>query len=204
MMEEWHYQPTADFDQSPLERLAHLSASAGHARLRRASGRCTSLIRAWLRDLSPLPHHRPRASAARPSVRAWWPITPAISTPSRSSARCRCRASRPRIRPRPRITFSPRMPKIAFSAVVMNAMPFDRKESPRDSLALCRELLVTPGHVLIIFPEGTRSHDRRARRIQARHRLPHRRHQHRGGALLPRRRIPRLAQRRLRATATQS
>jgi 1-acyl-sn-glycerol-3-phosphate acyltransferase len=49
------------------------------------------------------------------------------------------------------------MPKVAFSAIVVNAMPFDRKENPRESLDLCRHLLETPGHALILFPEGTRS-----------------------------------------------
>jgi 1-acyl-sn-glycerol-3-phosphate acyltransferase len=43
--------------------------------------------------------------------------------------------------------------------VVVNAMPFDRKENPRQSLALCRQLLDAPGHVLILFPEGTRTPD---------------------------------------------
>jgi 1-acyl-sn-glycerol-3-phosphate acyltransferase len=36
-------------------------------------------------------------------------------------------------------------------------MPFDRKENPRASIDLCRDLLTTPGHALILFPEGTRS-----------------------------------------------
>jgi len=51
------------------------------------------------------------------------------------------------------------LPRVAFSAVVVNAMPFDRKENPRESLATCRRLLETGENVLILFPEGTRSLD---------------------------------------------
>lgn len=49
------------------------------------------------------------------------------------------------------------MTKTAFFAVTMNAMPFDRRENPRESIDLCRELLATPRHALILFPEGTRT-----------------------------------------------
>jgi len=51
------------------------------------------------------------------------------------------------------------LPKVAFSAIVINALPFDRKENPRQSLDVCRKLLETPGHILILFPEGTRTSD---------------------------------------------
>jgi 1-acyl-sn-glycerol-3-phosphate acyltransferase len=49
------------------------------------------------------------------------------------------------------------MPRIWLAAVVVNALPFRREVSVRQSLALCEGLLCTPGNVLIIFPEGTRS-----------------------------------------------
>jgi 1-acyl-sn-glycerol-3-phosphate acyltransferase len=39
----------------------------------------------------------------------------------------------------------------------MNALPFGRRMRVRESLTLCARLLAEPGHVLIIFPEGTRS-----------------------------------------------
>src|SRR5206468_227005 len=55
--------------------------------------------------------------------------------------------------------FFTNLSKLVFSAVVVNAMPFDRKENPKQSLALCRRLLETPGHILILFPEGTRTPD---------------------------------------------
>jgi 1-acyl-sn-glycerol-3-phosphate acyltransferase len=49
------------------------------------------------------------------------------------------------------------VPRLAFAAVVVNALPFDRRIQIRQSLSLCRKLLANPGNVLIIFPEGTRS-----------------------------------------------
>lgn len=50
-------------------------------------------------------------------------------------------------------------PRLFFAAVVVNALPFQRKATPRQSLTLCRHLLETPGNTLILFPEGTRSAD---------------------------------------------
>ena len=49
------------------------------------------------------------------------------------------------------------VPRIAMAAVVVNALPFDRKIHIHQSLSLCKELLANPGDVLILFPEGTRS-----------------------------------------------
>ncbi|HWP59600.1 MAG TPA: lysophospholipid acyltransferase family protein [Candidatus Acidoferrales bacterium] len=49
------------------------------------------------------------------------------------------------------------IPRVALSAVVVNALPFRRTTHIRQSLALCRQLLANPGNILIIFPEGTRS-----------------------------------------------
>jgi 1-acyl-sn-glycerol-3-phosphate acyltransferase len=44
-----------------------------------------------------------------------------------------------------------------FASVVMNALPFGRQFHIRRSLTICSELTNTPGNVLIIFPEGTRT-----------------------------------------------
>lgn len=49
------------------------------------------------------------------------------------------------------------VPRVAIAAVMMNALPFNRESSIRQSLSLCTSLLETPGNVLVIFPEGTRS-----------------------------------------------
>jgi 1-acyl-sn-glycerol-3-phosphate acyltransferase len=49
------------------------------------------------------------------------------------------------------------VPRLILSAVVINALPFDRHIDPQHSLNLCQQLLEHPGNILVIFPEGTRS-----------------------------------------------
>src|SRR4051812_31440670 len=49
------------------------------------------------------------------------------------------------------------VPRTWIASIVVNALPFARKESVRQSLQICAELLANPGNVLIIFPEGTRT-----------------------------------------------
>ncbi|MCA8973582.1 MAG: 1-acyl-sn-glycerol-3-phosphate acyltransferase [Planctomycetes bacterium] len=45
----------------------------------------------------------------------------------------------------------------ALAAIFVNALPFGRDRSGRQSLRTCNALLATPGNVLVLFPEGTRS-----------------------------------------------
>lgn len=49
------------------------------------------------------------------------------------------------------------LPRSAVSAILINALPFDRKLKGAESLTVCSELLSNEGNVLIIFPEGTRT-----------------------------------------------
>ncbi len=49
------------------------------------------------------------------------------------------------------------LPRSAVSAILINALPFDRKLKGAESLTVCSELLANEGNVLIIFPEGTRT-----------------------------------------------
>jgi len=44
-----------------------------------------------------------------------------------------------------------------FSAIFVNALPFDRTEEKRRSLELCADVLDVSDNVLVMFPEGTRS-----------------------------------------------
>ena len=49
------------------------------------------------------------------------------------------------------------VPRIAASAILINAMPFGRRDRLRQSIDTARRLLRQRGNVLILFPEGTRS-----------------------------------------------
>lgn len=49
------------------------------------------------------------------------------------------------------------LPRLAASAILVNAMPFSRQSHSRQSLGMCRALLGNPGNILILFPEGTRT-----------------------------------------------
>ena len=49
------------------------------------------------------------------------------------------------------------MPRTAVSAILINALPFERKMKGGQSLTVCGELLKNEGNMLIIFPEGTRT-----------------------------------------------
>ena len=49
------------------------------------------------------------------------------------------------------------IPRLWAAAVLVNALPFARQTRVRQSLSLCQDLLASPGTILIIFPEGTRS-----------------------------------------------
>lgn len=154
-MEEWQYQPTADFDKTPIEKLrvfprqpdlvVYAIRLVVHA-----------LLRLWLRV-----YHRYRV-AGRERLPRDRPFVMVANHASHLDALCLLSAlplgAVNRTYPAAaRDYFFTSMPKVAFSAIVVNAMPFDRKENPRASLDLCRDLLATHGHALILFPEGTRS-----------------------------------------------
>src|SRR4051812_10046591 len=47
--------------------------------------------------------------------------------------------------------FSVGLPRVALASGVVNAIPFARQVHVRQSLSLCREILATPGNILILF-----------------------------------------------------
>jgi 1-acyl-sn-glycerol-3-phosphate acyltransferase len=59
------------------------------------------------------------------------------------------------------------LPRSAVSAVLINALPFDRQVKGAESLSACAELLKSDGNVLIIFPEGTRTTDGKMGRFRS-------------------------------------
>lgn len=49
------------------------------------------------------------------------------------------------------------LPRSLFAAIFINGLPFSRKLRASQSIQLCSELLLNPGNILILFPEGTRT-----------------------------------------------
>ena len=153
-MEEWDYQPTPDFDKTPIERLRVFPRQPDMfwhgVRLV-----VQVFLRAWLKVW-----HRYRV-VGREFIPTDEPFVMVANHSSHLDALALLSALplaaiQKTYPAAAKDYFFTTMPKVAFSAIVVNAMPFDRKENPRASIDLCRELLATPGHALILFPEGTR------------------------------------------------
>ncbi len=49
------------------------------------------------------------------------------------------------------------LPRSAVSAILINALPFDRQVHGEQSLQVCQQLLANGDNILILFPEGTRT-----------------------------------------------
>lgn len=154
-MEAWRYEPTPDFDQAPIERLKRFPRQPDllvYTLRLAANAVIRAAMRVWHRLEIVGREHLPRDGSFvmvanhsshldAPSLLAALPLSKIHRAfPAAASD-----------------YFFTNLPKLAFSAVVINAMPFDRKANPEQSLALCRQLLDAPGHVLILFPEGTRT-----------------------------------------------
>jgi 1-acyl-sn-glycerol-3-phosphate acyltransferase len=159
-MTDWEYEPTGDFDKTPIERLSTFPRQPDMFvyALRFA---LHAVMRVWLRvyhrfrieGREHLPAYGPNGDEPFVMIANHGSHLDAIALLSALPLR-RIQKAYPAAA---KDYFFTTLPKIAFSAVAMNAMPFDRRENPRESLDLCRELLSTPRHVLILFPEGTRT-----------------------------------------------
>jgi 1-acyl-sn-glycerol-3-phosphate acyltransferase len=154
-MRSWHYDPAADLEQDPIERLRRFPREPDMLvyGLRSLAALC---IRAWLRL-----YHRLRIEGKERLPREGSLVLVANHA-SHLDALCLLAALplRKLHRAFPAAAhdyFFIDTLRLAFSAVVANVLPFDRKLQVRDSLRLCRELLANPGNILILFPEGTRS-----------------------------------------------
>lgn len=154
-MNDWDYKPTADFDKSPLEKLRMFPRQPdmlvyGLRLVLHAIARVGLRIyhRYSVRGREHLPKDEPFVMVANHASHLD-AICLLSALPLLKIQKVFPAAAKD--------YFFTTMPKIAFFAVTMNAMPFDRKENPRESLDICKQLLETPGHALIVFPEGTRS-----------------------------------------------
>ena len=156
-MDSWHYEPTADFDRTPVERLKDFPRQPDllvYAARTVANVVIRALLRIWHR-FEIIGRENLPAAGSFVLVANHGSHLDAVAMlaalPLRKIHRAFPAAASD--------YFFTNISKLVFSAVVVNAMPFDRKENPRRSLELCRQLLEAPGHVLILFPEGTRTPD---------------------------------------------
>ena len=156
-MDDWQYEPTPDFDKTPIERLKDFPRYP-NLLLYAARSAANLIVRAILRTYSRLeiigrenlPASESFVMVANHSSHLDAPALLA-ALPLRQIHRAFPAAAAD--------YFFTNLPALALSTIIVNAMPFDRKENPRQSIDLCRQLLETPGHVLILFPEGTRTLD---------------------------------------------
>jgi 1-acyl-sn-glycerol-3-phosphate acyltransferase len=156
-VDTWHYEPTPDFDKAPIERLKNFPR---HPDLLVYAARglvnlvIRGLLRVWHRyevvGRENLPQQGSFVMVANHSSHLDAPAM-LCALPLGRIHRAFPAAARD--------YFFTNLSKLVFSAIVVNAMPFDRKDNPQQSLALCRQLLESPGHILILFPEGTRTVD---------------------------------------------
>lgn len=156
-MDSWRYEPTADYDQAPVQRLKNFPRQPDlmvYGMRSLANLFIRGILRVWHRFEVVGREHLPgEGSFVMVANHGSHLDTAALlaALPLRKIHRAFPAAASD--------YFFTNISKLIFSAVVVNAMPFDRRENPRESLALCRRLLETPGHILILFPEGTRTPD---------------------------------------------
>ena len=164
-MDSWHYEPTRDFDQPPVQRLKNFPREPDFVvyTLRAFTNLVIrAVLRVWNRfevvGRENLPKEGSFVLVANHASHLDAPALMAAVPLGQIHRAFPAAASD---------YFFENLPTLVFSAIVVNAMPFDRKGNPRQSLDLCRQLLETPGHILILFPEGTRTLDGTVARFKA-------------------------------------
>jgi 1-acyl-sn-glycerol-3-phosphate acyltransferase len=155
-MEQWHYQPPADCNQTLLERARPFTGEPSKL-VCGVRSLAAAVVRGWLRvyhrltivGRQNLPRDRSFVLIANHSSH--------LDTLCLLSALPMHRLHRA-FPAAARDYFCVSAPRAFLASVVVNALPFERRFAPWESLDLCAYLLQKPGSILIIFPEGKRSH----------------------------------------------
>jgi len=152
---EWSYTPSEELELSLVERLRHFPREPEMSVYALRSATALGL-RAWLRL-----YHR-FAIEGREHLPASGSFVLVANHGSHLDALCLLSAL-----PLQRLHrafpvaakdyFFQNLQGLVFSAILLNALPFERSQRAGHSLALCRQLLRNPGNILILFPEGTRT-----------------------------------------------
>jgi 1-acyl-sn-glycerol-3-phosphate acyltransferase len=156
-MEQWHYDPEADLDETQLERLRGFPR-APNLLVRGARSLAAVGLRCWLRTY----HHL--TIVGRQNLPAHRSFLLIANHASHLDTLCLLAAL-----PLSRLHrafpaaakdyFCVSATRSFLAAVVVNVLPFERHFDPWQSLSACALLLQKPGNILIFFPEGTRSGD---------------------------------------------
>jgi 1-acyl-sn-glycerol-3-phosphate acyltransferase len=154
-MDDWHYEPAQDLEKPLAERLRNFPREPDML-VYAARLMASATVRSWLRV-----YHRLRITG-RENLPKDQSFVLVANHASHLDALCLLAALpfRKVHRAFPAAAkdyFFVSTPRTILAAVVVNALPFERQINFRQSLALCRQLLQTPGNVLVLFPEGTRS-----------------------------------------------
>jgi len=154
-MEQWHYDPAADFDRKEIERIeSHLRKPGMLVFGMRTLAAC--VLRLWLRL-----YHR-LAIVGRENLPKDRSFIMIANHASHLDTLCLLSALPLRklhgaFPAAAKDYFCLSAPRALLAAIVVNALPFDRYFAPWQSLGVCAHLLEKPETVLIFFPEGTRS-----------------------------------------------
>lgn len=154
-MDPWHYEPATDLDQPMIERLRQFPRQPDMLVYGLRMG-AALFCRGWLRV-----YHRLSISG-RENLPENGSFVIVANHCSHLDAICLL-AALPFARlhrtfpAAARDYFFVNAPRSLLATIVANALPFDRRTNPRQSLSLCHQLLESEGNALILFPEGTRS-----------------------------------------------
>jgi 1-acyl-sn-glycerol-3-phosphate acyltransferase len=152
---EWEYHPSPDIDATMAETLRNFPREP-HMLSYAVRSVAALILRSWMRI-----YHRMRVDGREHLPDTGSYILVCNHTSHLDTMALLCSVPLRRIhRTFPAAAadyFFSSLPRSAVSAILINALPFDRKVNGAESLTVCSELLKNDGNVLIIFPEGTRT-----------------------------------------------
>src|SRR5262249_6410340 len=149
------YEPAADLDQTPVERLRG-SLRGPRMLVHGVRSLAAAVLRGWLRL-----YHR-LTIAGRQNLPAGRSFVLIAQHSSHLDTLCLLSALPLRLLHRAfpaaaQDYFCVSASRAFLAAALFNVLPLDRHRAPWHSLSLCAHLLQDPGTILILFPEGTRS-----------------------------------------------